>query len=120
MQASDQTSGGGQRQRLDKWLWFARVVKTREDAAALVEAGHVRLNRNKITKPGHGVKTGDVLTIVLYSKVRVLHVVAFAGRRGPAESARHLYREDPGAAPGMSASKGGPAQKMDATGNGSC
>ena len=120
MQASDQTRDGGQRQRLDKWLWFARVVKTREDAAALVEAGRVRLNRTKITKPGHSVKTGDVLTIVLHARVRVLHVEAFAGRRGAAESARRLYREDPGATPGMSSSEGGPAQKMDATGSGSC
>ena len=107
-------------QRLDKWLWFARVVKTREDAAALVEAGHVRLNRIRITKPGHCVKKGDVLTIVLHVRVRVLHVVEFAERRGPAESARRLYREEQGATPGMFAPEGGPAQKMDATGKGNC
>ena len=87
----------GARQRLDKWLWFARVVKTREAAAALVESGHVRLNGQKTLKPGHAVKEGDVLTIVLNTRVRVLHIAALAERRGPPEAGRLLYRE-----PGMS------------------
>lgn len=90
MAASEHETG---RQRLDKWLWFARVVKTREAAAALVESGHVRLNGQKTLKPGHGVRPGDVLTIVLNARVRVLHVVGQAERRGPAEAARLLYRE---------------------------
>ena len=95
MPASDELSG---RQRLDKWLWFARVVKTREDAASLVESGKVRLNGQKTLKPGHGIRPGDVLTIVLNTRVRVLHVEGIAGRRGPADTARLLYTE-----PGMSA-----------------
>lgn len=90
MPASDDTPG---RQRLDKWLWFARVVKTREDAASLVESGHVRINGQKTQKPGHAVKPGDALTIVLHTRVRVLHVEALAQRRGPADAARQLYRE---------------------------
>ena len=102
MAASDEAPG---RQRLDKWLWFARVVKTREAAASLVEGGHVRLNGQKTLKPGHGVKPGDVLTIALNSRVRVLHVEGLAERRGPAEAARLLYRE-PGQEPGMSAAHG--------------
>ena len=53
------------RQRLDKWLWHARVVKARTSAAALVEAGHVRINGVREKSPGHAVKEGDV---VLYSK----------------------------------------------------
>jgi ribosome-associated heat shock protein Hsp15 len=81
------------RQRLDKWLWFARVVKTREAAASLVEKGHVRINGNKVLKPGHDVRAGDTLTIVLNTRVRVLHIQGFALRRGPAETARLLYRE---------------------------
>ncbi|MBV5270568.1 MAG: RNA-binding S4 domain-containing protein, partial [Afipia sp.] len=51
------------RQRLDKWLWHARVVKTRTDAAALVAKGRVRINGARQTSPGHAVKDGDVLTI---------------------------------------------------------
>jgi ribosome-associated heat shock protein Hsp15 len=103
------------RQRLDKWLWFARIVKTRQDAASLVESGHVRLNRNKITKPAHDVKPGDVLTIVLRGGVRVLHVEAVAPRRGPAFAARQLYREP--AAPDTSTAN---AQKEDASDAGTC
>ena len=102
MAARDELPG---RQRLDKWLWFARVVKTREDAATLVESGKVRLNGQKTLKPGQGVKPGDVLTIVLNSRVRILHVEGMAERRGPAEAARLLYRE-PGQASAMSTPEG--------------
>jgi ribosome-associated heat shock protein Hsp15 len=83
----------GTRQRLDKWLWIARMVKTRGAAASLVESGHVRINGQKTLKPGHSVKAGDVLTLVLNARVRVLHVEALGDRRGPAETARSLYRE---------------------------
>jgi ribosome-associated heat shock protein Hsp15 len=80
-----------ERQRLDKWLWHARVVKARSSAAALVEAGHVRINGVREKAPGHSVKAGDVLTIGLDRRVRVLKVVGFSERRGDASSARVLY-----------------------------
>ena len=80
-----------QRQRLDKWLWHARVVKARTSAAALVEAGHVRINGVRETAPGHAVKAGDVLTIGLDRSVRVLKVVGFVERRGNAALARELF-----------------------------
>jgi ribosome-associated heat shock protein Hsp15 len=79
------------RQRLDKWLWHARVVKARTSAAALVEAGHVRINGVRETSPGHAVKAGDVLTIGLDRSVRVLKIRGFSERRGDAPSARELY-----------------------------
>lgn len=93
------------RQRLDKWLWCARIVKTRPLAAGLVEAGHVRLNRTKVLKPAHDVGLGDVLTIVRGAHVLVLHVEGIAERRGPASAARLLYREEvaaPASPPAMS------------------
>lgn len=80
-----------ERQRLDKWLWHARLVKARSSAAALVEAGHVRINGVRETSPGHAVKAGDVVTVGLDRSVRVLKVVGFAERRGDAASARTLY-----------------------------
>ena len=80
-----------ERQRLDKWLWHARVVKARTSAAALVESGHVRINGVREKAPGHTVKTGDVLTIGLDRTVRILRVVGFAERRGDAAAARLLY-----------------------------
>jgi len=79
--------------RLDKWLWHARVVKTRGLAQELVEKGRVRINRQKTDAPGKGVKLGDVLTLTLPQGVRVLEIVAFGERRGPAPEARALYRD---------------------------
>ena len=69
------------RQRLDKWLWFARVARTRSLAARLVAEGHVRINARRIETPARGVGPGDVLTIALERQVRVLKVVASGTRR---------------------------------------
>jgi len=69
------------------------VVKARSSAAALVEAGHVRINGIREKAPGHAVKPGDVLTIALDNSVRILKVVAFAERRGDATAARVLYED---------------------------
>jgi len=81
------------RQRLDKWLWHARVVKARSSAAELVEKGHVRINGVRETSPGHAVRKGDVLTIALDRSVRVMKVIGFSERRGAAPSARVLYED---------------------------
>jgi ribosome-associated heat shock protein Hsp15 len=82
-----------ERQRLDKWLWHARVVKARTSAAALVEAGHVRVNGARQKSPGHFVKIDDVLTVGLDRSVRILRVTGFAERRGDAPAARMLYED---------------------------
>jgi ribosome-associated heat shock protein Hsp15 len=82
-----------ERQRLDKWLWHARLVKARTSAAALIEAGHVRINGVREKAPGHAVKAGDVLTVGLDRSVRILKVVGFAERRGDASTARTLYED---------------------------
>ena len=81
------------RQRLDKWLWHARVVKARTSAAELVASGHVRINGTREKSPGHAVKAGDVVTVALDNSVRVLKVTGFAERRGDASSARVLYED---------------------------
>ena len=81
------------RQRLDKWLWHARVVKARTSAAELVERGHVRINGVREKSPGHAVKPGDVVTVALDRAVRVLKVTGFSERRGDAAAARVLYEE---------------------------
>ena len=82
-----------QSQRLDKWLWFARVVKTRTLAAGLVQDGKVRLNRSRVTKPSQLVKAGDVITISVHGSVRVLRVLEGGARRGPATEAAGLFEE---------------------------
>ncbi len=80
-------------QRLDKWLWYVRVVKTRSLAAKLVADGHVRVNGTRVTQVSRAIGAGDTLTIALERTTRVLEVVAPGNRRGPAEEARQLYME---------------------------
>ncbi len=77
--------------RLDKWLWFARVVKTRTLAQKLVRSHKIRLNREKISNPAKAIGAGDVLTIVLERQIRVLEVVACGKRRGPYREAVKLF-----------------------------
>jgi ribosome-associated heat shock protein Hsp15 len=80
-------------QRIDKWLWFARVAKSRSLAARLVTDGGVRINRIKATKASENVKPGDVVTIAVHHHVRVLEVRLPGVRRGPAVEAATLYRD---------------------------
>lgn len=84
---------GGGAQRLDKWLWFARVVKTRTLAATLVLDGKVRVNRVRADKPSQTVRPGDVVTVTAHSRVRVLKVAAAGERRGSPTVAEALYEE---------------------------
>jgi len=88
-QVNDPGVGGAQ--RLDKWLWFARVVKSRSLAARLVSDGKVRIAGLKAEKPAQTVRCGDVLTITVARRVRVLEVAAPGTRRGPAAEAQTLY-----------------------------
>jgi ribosome-associated heat shock protein Hsp15 len=81
------------RQRIDKWLWHARVVRTRSAAAALAAAGHVRCNGERIDAPSRAVRRGDVVTVALDRTVRVLKVVGFAERRGGAETTPMLWED---------------------------
>ncbi len=82
-----------ERQRLDKWLWFARVVKTRSLAAKLVTGGHVRLNGQRVETPAHSVSSGDILTVALERQVRVLRVAAPGLRREAYPLAKLLFEE---------------------------
>ena len=81
------------RQRIDKWLWHARVVRKRTDAAALAEAGFVRLNGKRVRASSQSVRAGDVVTLALDRAVRVLKVEGFCEKRGVASAARALYRD---------------------------
>lgn len=90
--AVDASPTGGS-QRLDKWLWYARVVKTRTLAAALVVNGKVRVNKARVDKPSQSVRAGDVITVAVHSKVRVLRVVAPGERRGAPAAARTLFED---------------------------
>jgi ribosome-associated heat shock protein Hsp15 len=80
-------------QRIDKWLWHARVVRTRNAAADLVARGHVRLNGVRVSAASRAVRTADVVTIALERGVRILRVTGFLERRGSPTSAHILYEE---------------------------
>ncbi len=107
-------------QRIDKWLWFARIFKTRSLAAKFVSTGDIRLSRplqmslpdtqgedktsqnfdgidhsqsQRIDKPKTLVKAGDVLSFMHQNRVRILEIVDCGKRRGPAPEAQRLYHD---------------------------
>ena len=79
--------------RLDRFLFFIRLVKSRTLAQALIEAGNVRLDGKRVVKSAEEVKVGSVVAMPLRGQVRVLRVLALPTRRGPANEARSCYRE---------------------------
>jgi ribosome-associated heat shock protein Hsp15 len=79
--------------RIDQWLWFARLAKTRTFAAKLVADGAVRVNRIRVVKPSHPVCPGDTLVFAHAGRIRVLIIQAIGNRRGPASEATMLYSE---------------------------
>lgn len=89
----DVTGGATSTRRVDQWLWFARVVKSRTLAADLVTAGKVRVNSDKIDKTSHALKIGDVVTVVAHARVRILKVLQPGQRRGPPAEAATLFED---------------------------
>jgi ribosome-associated heat shock protein Hsp15 len=79
------------RQRLDLWIWHARFVRTRSDAADLIRSGHVRVNGMRQTQAGYAIKLGDVLTLALISRTLLVRVSGMVERRGSAHEANTLY-----------------------------
>jgi ribosome-associated heat shock protein Hsp15 len=67
------------------------MVRTRSAAAALVEAGHVRVNGDRVRAPGHSLRANDVVTLALDNSIKVMRVIGFVERRGDATAARALY-----------------------------
>ena len=79
--------------RLDKFLWFARIVKTRALAQAMAEQGRIRIGGRLVDRAHAPVRVGDVLSFAQRGEVRVLKVEALPARRGPAAEAQTLYTE---------------------------
>lgn len=82
-----------QRQRIDKWLWHARIARSRSAAQAIAVSGRIRINKIKSDSAAHPVRRGDVLTISSNGRVRVLRVRAMVERRGSPGEAAALYDE---------------------------
>jgi ribosome-associated heat shock protein Hsp15 len=78
--------------RLDKLLWFLRFARTRGLAQKLTLAGHIRANGRRVERAAHAIAAGDVLTVPVGPRVRVIQVLALPHRRGSAPEARACYR----------------------------
>jgi ribosome-associated heat shock protein Hsp15 len=83
----------GSRQRIDKWLFFARMAKSRSIAQSLIQSNCIRINGALVSQPSYQVKTGDRLDIKLERRDVVLVVKSGGDRRGPFEEARLLYED---------------------------
>ncbi|QRE76579.1 RNA-binding S4 domain-containing protein [Methylobacterium aquaticum] len=94
------------RQRLDKWLWFARFAKTRSLAARLIEDGFVRVNGQRADAPSKALAVGDVVTVAAQHVTAAVRVVDLGERRGPAPEARLLF-DDLSAVPPAGPEPGG-------------
>ncbi len=115
----DVPTAGSTGQRLDKWLWFVRVIKTRTQAAGLVTDGKVRVNRVKVEKPSQIVRPGDVVTVSVRGHVRVLKMVSAGERRGPPSQARTLFEDlTPPPTPGFNGNSGAAQSGARAPGDG--
>lgn len=79
------------RQRIDKWLFFARIAKSRTLAQEWVSGGHVSVNGDKVRRSSAEVRVGDRLEVLVERRTYILVVKAPGERRGPYEEARLLY-----------------------------
>jgi len=87
------TESSIEKQRIDKWIWHARFVKTRSLAQKLITGGNIRINSEKVTSASRQLKTGDTLTVAIHDQVRVIRVDGISNRRGPFSEAQLLYED---------------------------
>lgn len=79
--------------RIDRYLHCIRLVKSRTQAQAIVEDGHVRIDGRRVEKSSEEVRAGAVIALPLHGHVRILKVVSLPVRRGPSQEARRCYEE---------------------------
>lgn len=81
------------KERLDRFLFFSRAVKSRTLAQKLIETGAVRVNSERTDRTDHKVGAGDVLTMSLHGRILVWRILDAGTRRGPASEAQGLYED---------------------------
>jgi ribosome-associated heat shock protein Hsp15 len=79
--------------RLDKFLWFSRLMPSRADAAKLCESRHLRLDGRVIDKAHATVRVGSVISFPKHGDVRIVRVMQLPVRRGPASVAALTYQD---------------------------
>lgn len=100
--------------RLDRWLWWVRLAKTRSAAQGIAADGRLRIDGRVIDRAHAAVRIGNVLTYASGGGVRVVRIEALPHRRGPAPEAQACYRRLD-LSPPMAADD---AASVDAIGNG--
>jgi ribosome-associated heat shock protein Hsp15 len=80
-------------QRIDRFLWFARLTKTRSQAQSLCAQGHIRVDGRRIERAHAAIRPGNVLSLALQGRVRVIRIDALPTRRGPALEAQACYTD---------------------------
>jgi ribosome-associated heat shock protein Hsp15 len=88
---NDKQPPGSVRQRIDKWLFFTRAIKSRSLAQTFVESGKIRVNGERIRASSHQIKPGDRVEIQTDQQLRIFVMLLPGDRRGPFEEARKLY-----------------------------
>ena len=79
--------------RIDRFLFFVRLTKSRTLAQGVIERGHLRIDGKRVAKPSEEVRVGSVVALPLHDQVRVIRVLALPARRGPAPEARSHYED---------------------------
>jgi ribosome-associated heat shock protein Hsp15 len=79
--------------RIDRFLFFIRLLKSRTQAQAVIETGHVRIDGKRVEKSSEEVRAGSIVALPLRDRVRVVRVLSLPNRRGPAPEARACYEE---------------------------
>jgi ribosome-associated heat shock protein Hsp15 len=79
--------------RIDRYLFFIRLAKSRTLAQGIIDEGYVRIDGRRVEKPSEEVRVGNVIALPLHGRVRILKVLSLPGRRGPASEARGCYEE---------------------------
>ena len=79
--------------RIDRFLFFIRLIKSRTQAQALLAEGRTRVDGKRVDKPSDEVKVGSIVALPLRGQVRILRVLALPERRGPPAEARLAYEE---------------------------
>jgi ribosome-associated heat shock protein Hsp15 len=79
--------------RIDRFLFFIRVVKSRTLAQGVIDTGHVRIDGKRVDKSSEEVRAGSVVALPIHDRVRILRVLELPTRRGPAREARACYEE---------------------------
>jgi ribosome-associated heat shock protein Hsp15 len=79
--------------RIDRFLFFIRLVKSRTLAQAVIDTGYVRIDGKRVEKPSEDVRVGSTIALPLHDRVRILRVLSLPTRRGPAPEAHACYEE---------------------------